>query len=299
MNNPSTDTPDSQQINAQQINAQQINDWNGRTGEKWVRFQDRLDAMLAPMGEAVIKAAAIAPGESVLDIGCGCGDTSLTAAAIVGASGRVLGLDISQPMVARARERAQQAGLPAAFTVADAATHDFTGANYDLLLSRFGVMFFDEPGSAFANMRKGLKSGGRLAFVCWRTATENAWASAPMLAAMPFLPPMEPGLPGAPGPFAFADKSRIEQILKNAGFSAISIAAYDHKLPLGASAHGDPLDEALVQAMEIGPLGRMLSGLPDETRAKARAAVRDELARHVTPQGVMLAGAVWIVTAKA
>lgn len=289
MDKPSTDTP----------NSQQINDWNGRTGEKWVRFQEQLDVMLSPMGDAVFNVAAIRPDESILDIGCGCGDTSLAAAALVGASGRVLGLDISQPMVARARERARLAGLNATFKVSDAATEDFSGANYDLLISRFGVMFFDQPSAAFANMRKALKAGGRLAFVCWRTAPENPWASAPMLAAMPFLPPMEPGIPGAPGPFAFADKSRIEKILTDAGFSAINITAYDKPLALGATSHGDPLEEALTQAMEIGPLGRMLSGLPDDTRTKARAAIREELARHLTPQGVMLAGAVWIVTAKA
>lgn len=120
-----------------------------------------------------------------------------------------------------------------------------------------------------------------------------------MLAAMPFLPPMEPGIPGAPGPFAFADRNRVEKILTDAGFSAITIAAYDKPLSLGATSNGDPLEEALTQAMEIGPLGRMLSGLPDETRVKARAAIRDELAKHLTPQGVMLGGAVWIVTAKA
>lgn len=280
-------------------NAQQIEEWNGRVGERWVQHQDRLDRMLAPMSVAVLSAAALKSGESVLDIGCGCGATTLEAAKILGPNGHVTGVDISDPMVKRARERASAAKLDAAFNVADAATYHFKAAQYDAMISRFGVMFFDNPPAAFSNIRKSFKPSGRMAFVCWRSMPENDWLGAPLKAAMPFLPPMEKTEPGAPGPFAFADKDRLNGILSEAGFKSIEIAAHDEGLTMGTSANGDAVDDALMQAMEIGPLSRMLAKQPDDIRDKARAAVRESLLEFVTPQGVVMSGAVWIVTAKA
>jgi SAM-dependent methyltransferase len=280
-------------------NAQQIEEWNGKTGAKWVRYQDRLDRMLSPFGEAVLKAAAIKSGERVLDIGCGCGATTLEAAASAGKSGRTLGVDISDPMVARAQERAKTLGRPAEFLVADAATHEFKPDSFDLLLSRFGVMFFDEPVAAFANIRKGMARTGRLAFACWRSMPENPWLTAPMRAVLPLLPPQEPAAPGAPGPFAFADKDRVASILSAAGFREVVLTPFDATVVLGFPENGDPVEDALGQALEIGPLARLLASQPDDLRERAKAAVRAELAKYLTADGVKLAGAIWIVTALA
>lgn len=285
--------------NAAAPNAQQIEDWNGKTGAKWVRYQDRLDRMLAPFGEAALKAAAIKSGERVLDVGCGCGATTLEAAASAGKTGRTLGLDISGPMVARAQERAASLGRPANFLVADAATHDFVPGSFDLLLSRFGVMFFDDPTAAFANMHKGLAKTGRLAFACWRTMQENPWLTAPMRAALPLLPPQEPAAPNAPGPFAFADKDRVASILSSAGFHDIALTPFNANVVLGLPDGGDPVEDALGQSLEIGPLARLLASQPDDLRERAKTAVRAELAKHLTPAGITLAGATWIVTARA
>lgn len=279
-------------------NAEQIEAWNGATGAKWVRYQDRLDRMLAPFGEAVVKAAAIRPGERILDVGCGCGATTLDAAALAGPSGRVLGVDISLPMVARARERGAALGLDAAFSVADASLHDFDAGAFDLLISRFGVMFFDEPAAAFANLHAALAKSGRLAFVCWRALPENPWLSMPLRAAIPLLPPFEPMAPGAPGPFAFADADRVANLLAEAGFRDIRLTPFDAKLVLGAPGE-NPVEEALNQSLEIGPITRLLAEVSDDLRARVAGAVRDELARHLTADGVALGGATWIVTAKA
>jgi SAM-dependent methyltransferase len=279
-------------------NAEQIEVWNGATGAKWVRYQDRLDRMLAPFGEAVLKAAAIRPGERVLDVGCGCGATTLEAAALAGPTGRVLGVDISLPMVERAKDRNAARGLSAAFSVADASLHDFSADAFDLLISRFGVMFFDEPAAAFANLRNGLAAGGRLAFACWRAMPENPWLSAPLRAALPLLPPIEPTPPNAPGPFAFADPDRVTGLLTEAGFHNIRMTPFDAKVILGASA-ANPVEEALDQSLEIGPLSRLLADLPGDYRPRVADAVRAELEKYLTADGVALGGATWIVTARA
>lgn len=279
-------------------NAEQIEAWNGAMGAKWVRYQDRLDRMLTPFGNALLKAATISPGERIMDIGCGCGATTLEAAALTGAEGRTLGVDISLPMITRARERNTARGLSAAFSVADASQHDFGPDAFDLMISRFGIMFFDDPVSAFSNLRDALAKNGRLAFVCWRGMAENPWLSAPMRAALPLLPPFEPTPPDAPGPFAFADSDRVTGLLTDAGFRDIRATPFDAKLVLGVP-EGNPLEEALAQSLEIGPLSRLLTEAPDDLRARVTDAVRAELAKHLTADGVALNGGAWIFTARA
>lgn len=281
-----------------EANAEQIEAWNGAVGAKWVRYQDRLDRMLAPFGSALLKAAAVKPGNRIMDVGCGCGATTLEAATLTGSTGRTLGIDISLPMISRARERNAQRGLSAAFSVADASLHDFAPDAFDLLISRFGVMFFDDPVAAFANLHNALAKNGRLAFVCWRAIAENPWLSLPLRAAIPLLPPFEPTPPGAPGPFAFADAGRVATLLAEAGFRDIDLTPYDAKLVLGAP-EGDALEDALAQSLEIGPLSRLLADIPDTLRANVTDAVRTELARHLTPEGIALGGATWIITARA
>ncbi|ABS63829.1 Methyltransferase type 11 [Parvibaculum lavamentivorans DS-1] len=283
-----------QTIAATGPNAEQIDYWNGDAGDKWAQNRDRLDAMLQPFSEAVLRLASAKPGERVLDIGCGCGATTFELAAQAGSA---LGVDISAPMVARARERAAALKSPAEFALADAATHPFAPASFDILASRFGIMFFLEPVPAFAHLRQALAPGGRIAFVCWRPLKENAWVSVPLFAALPHLPAPEPATPGAPGPFAFDDPERFRRVLTEAGFGSIAIEPHDALLSM--SGEGDPVETALRQTLEIGPLARLLKEQEEAPRRRAVDAVREALARHVKDGKVRLGGAVWLVTARA
>jgi SAM-dependent methyltransferase len=276
-------------------NAEQSEAWNGTTGVKWVRFQDRLDRMLAPFSDALLDAAAIKSGERVLDVGCGCGVTTIDASRFTGPAGRALGIDLSALMTTRARERNAALKTSAEFAVADAYAHDFSGDQFDCLISRFGVMFFDDPVGAFVNLHRALKPGGRMAFICWRELRDNAWISLPMAAARPLLPPIPPADPYAPGPGAFAEKARVTSILEKAGFHNVTHRELDQPLIIG-----ETLDEALEQSMEIGPLSRLIADFDDAIKDKIRQAVREELAKHLTSDGgVKLASAAWVVSARA
>jgi len=226
----------------------------------------------------------------VLDVGCGCGQTTLELAARVAPNGAVLGIDISQPMLSIARTRAK--GLAGVrFLEADAQTYAFEPGAFDAIHSRFGVMFFADPTAAFANLRRALKPGGRLAFLCWRALAENPVMSLPLTAALKHLPAPPAPTPGAPGPFAFADAGRVREILAGAGFEKVSIEPQD--MPAGG--HG--LDDAVRLSLRVGPLGAMLREHP-----QARAAVIDELrgalARHLVDGRVFLPSATWIVSAR-
>ena len=273
-------------------NAAQITYWNKGAGPIWVAMRDALDHEIRPLGLAAMDALAPKPGERVIDLGCGCGDTSLELARRVGPAGAVLGADISAPMLGVARRRATEAGLSqASFIQADVQTHAFEAA--DAAFSRFGVMFFADPAAAFANVRKGLKPGGRLAFVCWRALVENPWMTIPFAAAAPLIPtpPAPPPDPNAPGPFAFADRQKVEGILAKAGFSDVGVAPHDQKV-----GWGDLATSARV-ALQVGPLGAAVR----ENAALApaiEAAVRAALAPYETPDGVLLDSATWIVTAR-
>ena len=274
-------------------NQPQIEYWNGRAGANWTVYQEATDLALAPLGEATLAAAAVRAGERALDVGCGCGATALVLAERVGATGHVLGVDVSLPMLGRARERLRGAAN-VELREADAATARF-GGDRDLLFSRFGVMFFLDPTAAFANLRTALAPRGRVAFCCWRPARENPWATIPAEAIAPFVEPEPPveGIP--PGPFAFADPERVRAILGGAGFSAIELAAQD--APLRWTATPD-LDVAVDLFSHIGPASRRLAEAPQEARARGLAALRAALAPHVGPTGLVLGGAVWIVTAR-
>jgi SAM-dependent methyltransferase len=278
--------------------AYQVADWNGQSGARWVANQARLDAMVAVFGQAAIEAAAPAAGERVLDIGCGAGASSLALAARVGAEGQVLGVDISEPLIGRARALAPQ-DTPAQFWVADASSAELPEGTFDILYSRFGVMFFDDPTAAFAHMRRALRPGGRVAFVCWRGAAENGWLRLPMGALKGIVPPTAPPDPEAPGPFSFGDRERVTRILTAAGFTDIAIAPFDAPVPFGAGGTRDAaIDDAVKMALEVGPLARALADQPDDIRARAAAAVRAAFAGLPGERSVMMDGAAWIVTAR-
>ncbi len=270
-------------------NSQQIDYWNGKAGATWVAAQERLDRMLEPLSARAVAAAAARAGERVIDVGCGCGTTTLALAAS-GAS--VWGVDISAPMLAFAKERAS--GLDnVAFSEGDAATQQYT-ADHQLMFSRFGVMFFADPLSAFANMRTGLTDDGRMVFLCWQAPRENPWVSVGGMALQPFLPESPtPVDPRAPGPFAFADRDYLNSILEGAGFVDIQIEDVRETVHVA-----DSLDEAMAFQSEIGPAALALAELEGDSRERALAAVRNALSERMTDSGLDLGAATWLVSAR-
>lgn len=274
-------------------NASQLAYWNGPSGERWRARQQDQDTLLAPITDTLIQRAAPASGEVVLDIGCGCGSTTIELARRVIPGGRVIGVDISAPMLQRARERAP-AGLPMDFIMADATAYPFEPGAADLLFSRFGVMFFAEPRKSFANMRRGLRSGARLAFACWREPTRNPWLMLPLEEACRHVPRPPASGPEEPGAFAFADERRVRDILGAAGFQKVSLESVELSLDIGL---GRGLEAAVEAATGIGPTGRALEGQPPELRAAAVDSIRATLARYQVGTAVALSGTIWIVSA--
>ncbi len=274
-------------------NSAQAEYWTSVAGPRWADHQEHQDQVLRPVSDRLIAAAAPKPGERVIDVGCGCGATTIQFAERVGPAGAVLGLDISTPMLARARERAPQ-DLPIRFELADATVYAFEPQGADLVASRFGVMFFADPARSFANLRKGLKPGGRLAFACWRAAKLNPFFVLPLREAGKHAPPLPETAPEAPGPFAFANDARVRQILSDAGYADIELKPQDLELDIAV---GRGLDTAVRAAMTIGPTSRMLDGQSEAVRAAATADIRKALAAQARGDSVPLGAAIWMVTA--
>lgn len=276
-----------------EANPEQTRVWNEVAGPKWVAMQRQLDAQLESLGEAAMARLAWRAGDRVLDVGCGAGATTLALARRV-APGEVVGVDVSEPLVALARRRAAGADN-LRFELGDAQTMRFA-APFDAVYSRFGVMFFSDPVAAFTNLRAALRPGGRLGFVCWRAMDANPWVSEPLAAARSLLPEVPPPTPpGAPGPFAFADGARLRTILADAGFVDLEVRAHDEDMALG----GEGIEAAVRSVTQIGPLGAALNGASEALREQAKAAVRAMFQGHLGPRGVTFAAGVWLVTARA
>ncbi len=275
-------------------NAEQIAEWNGALGQRWIAMRQEIERIVMPFGAVALEAAAPRTGERVIDIGCGCGETSIEIARMVGGTGSVLGIDVSQPMLDLARARGALAGCShLAYHEGDASEAGLP-TNTDLLFSRFGVMFFSQPTAAFSHLRKSLRAGGRCVFVCWRTPRDNAWAMTPLSAAreaMGVTP--APSDPDAPGPFAFAKEARLRTILSDAGFGNIELQRFDVALSLGATPRF-----AAESAMQIGPVSRFVR----EAGAEHLPMILDAVERALTPLAardghVRLNGSTWIVSA--
>lgn len=284
-----TDTPGA--IATDGPNAEQIEFWNAEAGAKWSDFNPQLDRMMAPISAVVMERAAPQAGEQVLDIGCGCGDTTLALARRVAPGGAVTGVDVSAPMLATARRRAAEAGLAITLLNADAETHDLGTAQFDLAFSRFGVMFFNNSQAAFANIAGALRPGGRLTFVCWRAAALNPWVAIPMAAVRPLVPDFVPPDPQAPGPFAFADFERVDGILAAAGFQGVTVDSQELVLNVGEGG----LDACVDRILTLGPVSRLLREADEATVAAAAEAVHDAVAPYHTGETLELSSAVWIV----
>ena len=281
-------------IAAEGPNAQQIEYWNDVSGTRWVEMNDVIDAQISPLGEAAM--TGVAPGERVLDVGCGCGQTSLQLAERVGDAGQVVGLDISAVMLARARERAEASRLTnTTFRNADAQTESFAG-DFDVLFSRFGVMFFASPEAAFANLRSALRPGGRLTFLTWQSLGANPWMQVPLAAAAKHLPPGGPPPdPTAPGPFAFADATRVEGLLTAAGFEEVAHESLERELLVGG---GRSLDETVSFLVQLGPTNTALRDVDDALRARVLTEIRAALEPYHDGSAVRMPAAAWIVSAR-
>lgn len=280
-------------------NAEQIEYWNGPVGQRWLAYNDWLDERTAAYGRVALAAAAAQPGEAVLDIGCGAGATSFELARAVGANGSVIGVDISAPLLGRARERAAALGLPVEFREADASRPTFAPHSFDLLFSRFGVMFFDDPAAAFAQLRATLKPGGRLAFACWQAPQLNDWYELP-LAAIDGIVERAPVDTRQPGPFALSEPERLRAILAEAGFAEVELQPFATPFYLGRGADREAMaDDAMEQVFRVGPIARLLEAQGEEINAKARAAIRAALVKIAGEDGLEVGGAIWVVTARA
>lgn len=278
-------------------NTTQAEQWDaGESGAHWAANQARYDRMLEPFLAMIFQAAALQAGSRVLDVGCGCGATTLAAARLV-MPGETVGIDLSGPMLAQARAGAEEAGLAnAVFGQGDAQVHAFEPAGFDAVISRFGVMFFADPVAAFANIRAAIRPGGRLSFVCWQPRSANQWLLVPGAAFAEHVPPLDPASDDGPGMFALADPDRLRQILAAAGWRDIQATAKHARLLVGG---GGSIDDT-ISFIRTGSMGRtMLAEADADTVDRAVASLRAALVPHADADGVRLGAAVWLVQAVA
>lgn len=275
---------------AQQAYDDQARLWNGPAGRAWVEAQEILDQMFKPLEELLVEE--VRAGERVLDVGCGTGATTLAVARRTGTSGQAVGIDISGPMLAAARNCARREGLPAGFIQADAQSHDFAPTSFDRILSRLGVMFFGDPAQAFANLRRATREGAALRFVAWRSAQETPFMTTAERAAAPLLPNLPARRPGAPGQFAFADRNRVRRILEASGWAGIEIRPLDLTC-------GFPEAELVRYFTRLGPVGLALGEADERTRAQVIERVRAAFEPYVQGREVRFTAACWLVEARA
>jgi SAM-dependent methyltransferase len=266
--------------------------WNGRAGCAWIDAQSVLDAMLQPFETLLVDAVAAASATRVLDVGCGTGSTTLAIARRLAADGCSVGIDISAPMVEAARIRAAREDSAARFIRADAQAYAFEPAGFDLVVSRFGVMFFDDPPLAFANLRRAARDDARLWFVAWRSAADNPFMTAAERAAAPLLPTLPPRRPDVPGQFAFADPQRVQEILEQGGWSEVDIRPIDVECTL-------PERDLLQYMSRLGPVGLLLQEANACTRERVLARVRAAFDPYVHGDEVRFTAACWMVGARA
>ncbi|TPL75694.1 class I SAM-dependent methyltransferase [Mesorhizobium sp. B2-3-15] len=276
-----------------QPNTRQAALWNDASGKAWVEMQPILDEILAPFERLVVDAGYPGEGGNVLDIGCGAGATTLAMARRVGNNGRCVGLDISQPLVALATERTQAEEVAnASFEVGDAQTYAFEPGRFDAVVSRFGIMFFDDPVAAFSNIRQAARRGGKLAFVAWRSPAENDFMTTAARAAAPFLPTAPAPDPDAPGQFAFADGAKVKRILEASGWSSIDVRQAN--LPCKI-AEGD----LMMYATRLGRLAAALREVDQATAEKIITVLPAAFAPFVKGGQARFNAACWRVTALA
>lgn len=274
------------------MNETQREHWNSDEANHWVVAQDRYDRQLQPFGDGVLTAAAITDSDRVLDIGCGTGITTLTAAETAVSA---VGVDVSEPMLDLARQRATEASATnVEFVVADAQTYEFD-TKFDVAISRFGIMFFDDPHAAFTNIAAALKPGGRLVFVCWQGLDRNDWLLVPGLAAAAHVPLPDTGETGGPGMFSLADRNSTERLLMGAGYTDVEVNPFETPMLL---AGGGTVADTVAFLLATGIGKALFDGAEPAAAAAALDAVTENLAAHHDGEGVRLGAATWLVTAR-
>jgi SAM-dependent methyltransferase len=275
-----------------ELHSTQVEYWNNEGGARWIATQERRAKSLEQFANRAFETAKVKAGESVIDIGCGCGETSVELAKLVGPSGKVLAADVSAPILAQAK--INLASYPnASAVVADAAAYPFEPASADLLFSRFGVMFFGDPTAAFTNLRKAIKPDGRMVFVCWRAQKENAWMNGAVDTVFKFIPRPPPPSPDDPSPFAFANPERVTGILTKAGFAPPTFEPFDTTIDVSG---GRGVEGALETCLEFGPVPRLLGEAPDDIKPKIVEALRGYFQSLSDAGAFDQPAAVWIVS---
>jgi len=270
---------------------EQVRLWNGPAGRAWVDQQELLDQLFTPFEELLLDAVAAASATQVLDVGCGTGSTTLAIARQLGSAGHAVGIDISEPMISAATARAECEGSAAGFLCANAQTRAFAPASFDMIVSRFGVMFFDDPVRAFANLRRAARKDATLHCIAWRSAAENPFMTTAERAAAPLLPNLPVRQPGAPGQFAFADRDRVRGILEEAGWEQIEMQPID-------VACSFPEKELVSYLTRLGPVGLVLQQSDERLRTQVIATVRAEFAPYVHGAEVRFTAACWMIAAR-
>ena len=271
--------------------------WNAESGDNWVKLQTQFDRMLAVWAQLLAATVEIAPGERVLDIGCGCGATTREAATAAGPTGLAVGVDLSEQMLARGRELAEAEGVDnLRFVAGDCQVDELaTDGLYDAAVSRFGVMFFEDPAAAFTNIGRALRPGGRLAFVSWAPMGQQGWLVVPAAAALAHVPLPSFGADGGPGMFSLADPAAVTDLLHKAGWRDVEIVSHERPVLV---AGGGSIDQAVDFLLSTGPGRAMMAEASPEAAELATAAIRDALAEHATAAGVTLSGVAQLVTAR-
>ena len=276
-------------------NVKQKEFWSGAGGDVWVNKQKEMDIMLNPLGQRAIDKLDLSNGKRILDIGCGCGATTLEIAKMI-PEGKIIGVDISEPMLNQARKDALEMSLSnTEFVVQDVQTEEISKDAFDIAFSRFGVMFFEDSYEAFKNINIALKIGGQLSFVCWQEPLLNPWQSLSIQVIKQFIDlPVPP--PKSPGPFAFEDKSYIEDILDRSNFKEINIDDNQEKIVMFS---GKSLKEASEDYLTINPVvTEMLKNSPKELKEEILEALIVKFSDFHEDHGLVFPSATWIVTAK-
>ena len=279
-----------------EVNKNQKDFWSGKGGDIWVERQNAMDTMLSPLGEAALNKLNFNEEENVLDIGCGCGHTTLNIAKRIGPSGNVTGLDISEPMLKRAKESAVEMSITnTLFKCVDVQTEDLGDQIYSAAFSRFGVMFFEDSIAAFKNINKSLISGGYLSFVCWQSPAVNPWQSLFIQEVKKFLDLPSPP-PRSPGPFAFMESEYVSSILEESKFQDITIEGHEAEVNMFS---GRSLSDSVKDYISINPVvTQMLKESSENQVAEIINSGIEAFSPYYSEKGLIFPSATWLVTAR-